>query len=258
MAEVTKYAPGSFCWAELGTTDAEGAKQFYTELFGWSFFDSELAPGMTYTLLQLDGKEIAALYPLRNEQRAHNVPSKWLPYISVENVDLAADQARSLGGLVLTEPLDAHEAGRLAVIQDPAGATFALWKGNQTIGARLNNQIGTVCWNELTTSDTLLAGNFYSKLFGWGRQVQQMETIEYTILVNDDEAAGGMYRVTPGLMSSWLVYFAVEDCENSVDRALRMGARVIVPAKEIHDVGRYCVLNDPQGAVFAVIRLFNL
>jgi uncharacterized protein len=261
MPLVNQYRPGSFCWAELATSNAPAAKKFYTELFGWTVLDSQPVSGMTYSLLHLDGKEIAALYQLSENQQIHKTPSSWLPYVSVENVDRIVDQARTMGGLVLAEPRDAHEAGRLAILQDPAGAKFAVWKANQNIGARLIDQVGTICWNELSTSDALLAGTFYSNLFGWGRQIQQMDKLEYTILVNEDEPAGGMYEIFPAresIPSHWLVYFAVEDCESSVDHATRMGARILTPPKEITEVGQFCVMNDPQGATFAVIRLFNL
>jgi predicted enzyme related to lactoylglutathione lyase len=261
MAEVKEYAPGSFCWAELSTSDAEAAKTFYSELFGWSFFDSEMGPGMVYTLLRSNGKDVAALYQVSEQQRSEGAPSNWLSYVSVTDVDGSVEFAKSLGANVLTGPLDAHDAGRLAVIQDPLGATFALWKANKNIGAMLINQPGTMCWNELVTSNSLAGGEFYAKLFNWGKQVQQMGSMEYTIFVNGDRPAGGMYQITPemgNVAPHWLVYFAVDDCENSVDRATRMGAKVCLPAQDIPEVGRFSILSDPQGAAFAVIKLLNL
>ena len=77
MAEVKEYAPGTFCWAELATSDAKASKRFYTELFGWSYFDSEMGPGMVYTLLRLDGKNVAALYELGEQQRSQGIPTTW-------------------------------------------------------------------------------------------------------------------------------------------------------------------------------------
>jgi len=261
MAEVKEYPPGTFCWAELNTTDAKAAKRFYTELLGWSYFDSEMGPGMVYTLFRLDGKDVAALYELSEQQRSQGVLSNWNSYVSVANVDESADKARSLGAKILMEPLDAHEAGRMAVVQDPSGTPFSLWKANKNIGALLNNQPGTACWNELVTHDVLAAGDFYSKLFSWGKQIQKMGDIDYTIFVNGDRPAGGMFQITPEMgptPSHWLVYFAVDDCENSVDRALKMGAKMMLPPKDIPEVGRFSIMTDPQGAEFAVIKLLNL
>lgn len=259
--EVKEYAPGLFCWAELGTTNADSAKKFYTELFDWSFFDSEAGPGIVYTLLRIKDKDVAALYQLSENELSSGAISNWLSYISVASVDETAEKARQLGGKVLIEPLDVQEAGRLAVLQDPFGATFAIWRANKNIGSLLINQIGTACWNELATSDTLASGEFYSKLFGWGKQVQQMDSMEYTILISGDRPAGGMYQISPemgNMPASWLVYFAVEDCEISVERAKKMGATVITAPRDIPEVGRFAILRDPQGALFAVIKLLNL
>ena len=62
--------PGTFCWVELGTTDGEAAKKFYTELFGWTFTDSPIGPGMVYTMLKQDGKDVGALYQMKNEMKS--------------------------------------------------------------------------------------------------------------------------------------------------------------------------------------------
>jgi len=64
MQETPTFAPGTFCWLELGTSDGEAAKQFYTELFGWTFEDHPMGPGMVYTMLKQDGKDVGALYQL--------------------------------------------------------------------------------------------------------------------------------------------------------------------------------------------------
>ncbi len=74
MQETTKYAPGTFCWVELATTDGEAAKKFYTELFGWSFSDSPIGPGMVYTMLKLDGKDVGALFKMTEEMTSQGIP----------------------------------------------------------------------------------------------------------------------------------------------------------------------------------------
>ena len=61
MAKIESYAPGSFCWAELATTDAAAAKHFYGEMFGWTAVDMPMPEGV-YTLFQSDGQDAAAVY----------------------------------------------------------------------------------------------------------------------------------------------------------------------------------------------------
>src|SRR5205085_7444081 len=109
MGERTEHAPGSFSWADLGTTDAEGAKAFYTELFGWEAEDLPAGEGMTYTMLRKGGLEVAALYRLRQE----GAPPAWLSYVTVADADAAAEKVLELNGTQIAEPMDGMEAGRM-------------------------------------------------------------------------------------------------------------------------------------------------
>jgi predicted enzyme related to lactoylglutathione lyase len=123
------HAPGSFCWIELATTDGEAAKKFYGELFGWEAQDNPMGPGMVYTMLKLNGKDVGALYEKGEEMK--QVPTHWASYVSVESADEIAAKAKSLGGAVIMEPFDVMEHGRMAVITDPTGAVFSIWQDKQ-------------------------------------------------------------------------------------------------------------------------------
>ncbi len=161
---------------------------------------------------------------------------------------------------MIKEPFDVFTAGRMAVIQDPAGAMFALWQAGTHKGASLVNVPNSFCWNELATRDTAKAGDFYTKVFGWTRDVQQFGPLEYTIFKNGDRGAGGMFGITPDMGNMpphWLVYFAVADCDATVAKATSLGAQVMKPADDIPVVGRFAIMLDPQGAGFAVIKLSN-
>ena len=67
MGERTSHAPGTFSWADLSTTDTEGAKAFYTGLFGWDTEDNPMPEGGVYTMLSKGGKAVAALSQLQAE-----------------------------------------------------------------------------------------------------------------------------------------------------------------------------------------------
>lgn len=258
MQETPRYAPGTFCWIELGTTDGEGAKKFYTELFGWDFFDAPVGPGMVYTMLKQDGKDVGALYQMPPEMTAQGIPPSWLSYVSVASADEAAAKAKEAGATLMKEPFDVMTVGRMAVVQDPTGAVFALWQAGTNSGAGIVNVPNTFCWNELGTNDTAKAGDFYSTLFGWSKKVQQMGPMEYTSFINGERPAGGMYTLPPEMANvppNWMVYFAVEDCDATVAKAEGLGAKAISPAMDIPTVGRFAILLDPQGAAFAVIKL---
>ena len=257
MQETPNFAPGTFCWVELGTTDGEAAKKFYTQLFGWTFTDSPVGPGMVYTMLKLDGKDVGALYTMPQEMRSQGIPPNWLSYALVKNADESAAKAKELGGTLMKEPFDVMDVGRMAVVQDPTGAVFALWQAGTHAGAGIVNVPGALVWNELTTTDTTKAGKFYSGLFGWGIDAKTFGSTDYTIFQNGDRGAGGMFKLTPdmaGVPPFWLVYFAVDECDAKVKKATELGATTIKPAADIPTVGRFAILQDPQGAAFAIIK----
>jgi hypothetical protein len=146
----------------------------------------------------------------------------------------------------------------MAVIKDPTDAVFAIWQPTEHKGAGIYNVPNSHTWNELGTKDTEKAKEFYSNVFGWTSQSFPGSPVEYTIFNNGDRGAGGMYKITPEMgpiPPHWLVYFAVDDCDAKVQKATELGASVMKPADNIPGVGRFAILNDPQGAAFAIIKL---
>ena len=94
MGERTEYTPGTFSWTDLTTTDQDAAKAFYSGLFGWQAQDIPVGEGVYYSMQQVDGKNVAAISPQPQMQRDAGVPPVWNSYISVQNVDTAAEKAK--------------------------------------------------------------------------------------------------------------------------------------------------------------------
>jgi predicted enzyme related to lactoylglutathione lyase len=261
MPARTEYEPGTFCWPELSTTDPAGAKKFYGELLGWSFHDEDVGPDMVYSMSLKGDKNIGALYGLNEEMKSQGIPPHWLSYVSVANVDETAKKAQSLGATIIKEPFDVFDAGRMAVLQDPSDAVFAIWQPIKHIGAELVNEHGTLTWNELLTKDVDRAGKFYTELFGWGSQTTDMGEFNYTSYMNGERPAGGMMEINQETMGDlpahWMVYFAVDDCDKTAEKAKSLGANVVVAPQDIPEVGRFAVMVDPQGAAFSIIKLLN-
>jgi predicted enzyme related to lactoylglutathione lyase len=128
MPNIDHYAPGSFCWFELGTTDQNAAKSFYKALFGWDAMDLPMGPNDVYSMFMLDGRSAGAGYTLMPEMRAVGIPPHWAIYIAVANADEAAAKAAAAGGTVLKPAFDVFDLGRMAVIRDPTGAVFHVWQ----------------------------------------------------------------------------------------------------------------------------------
>ena len=251
MGERERYEPGTFCWADLGTDDAGAAKAFYIGLFGWETEDLPMGDAGPYTMCSLDGGVVCAIYP-RDPGEA---PPAWLQYISVVDADAAATAARSAGAVEVQEPFDVFDAGRMAVVQDPAGAHFALWQPRRTIGATLVNVPGAFCLNQLNTSDPAGAAAFYTEVFGWRVEQVGSDPMPYWGIWNRDRLNGGMMTLPPGSPAPphWLLYFATDDVDRLAGRAGELGARVVAPPMDVPG-GRIAVAVDPTGAAFGILQ----
>lgn len=263
--EVNKHIPGTFCWVELGTTDQAAAKTFYSTLFGWGIEDMPMGPDSYYTMLKLKGKDVAALYQLSPEQTAQGVPPHWLPYVATENANETANAIVAAGGKLMMEPFDVFDAGRMAVAQDPAGASVAIWQPHHHIGVGIHNENDAFCWAELATTDAAVAKDFYGKAFGWRGDTKDVGPMPYTEFfvgnqIVGGQIVGGMLEMPPEwgqIPPHWMVYFAVADCDAVTAKAESLGAKICAPPSDIPNVGRFAVLLDPQGATFSVIALFQ-
>jgi predicted enzyme related to lactoylglutathione lyase len=256
MPDVTSHTPGTFSWPELATTDQKAGVEFYRDLFGWHVNDQTMGPGETYSMFELRGRPVAAAYTMRPEEKQAGAPPHWNSYVTVQNVDDTVKKAQSLGAKVLAPPFDVMDAGRMAVLQDPTGAVFEVWQPNKHIGAMILNEPGALCWTELTTSDLRAAESFYSALFGWTAKQGNAGGMEYTEMSNNGQPAVGMMPKPPGMPahvpSFWMPYFMVTDVDASAANAKQLGAKVMVAPGDIPNVGRFAIIGDPQGAVFAV------
>jgi hypothetical protein len=261
--QVSKHDHGMFCWVELGTTDQPAAKKFYSELFGWAINDVPMGPDSFYTMLQLNGRDAAALYQLSAEQKQQGVPPHWLLFVCVESADNAANAIKAAGGTVMMEPFDVFDVGRMAVAQDPTGATFAVWQPRAHTGIGVKGENHAFCWAELGTRDAVKAEAFYTKVFGWEPQHKEFGPMKYTEFylagrVAEGAAVGGMYTMPPemeGVPPHWMSYFAVDDCDAVAEKAKSLGAGITLPPRDIPGVGRFSMLADPQGAAFSIIKL---
>ena len=113
---------GAFSWNELMTSDVNGAKTFYTEMFNWKI--EEIDPEMAYNMAKINGQDVAGIMPTPPE--AAGMPAMWGGYVTVDDVDASAKQAVTLGGKILLEARDIPNVGRFCVIADPQGATLSL------------------------------------------------------------------------------------------------------------------------------------
>jgi predicted enzyme related to lactoylglutathione lyase len=123
-AEVVNEA-GAFNWSEINTRDPEAAKAFYADVFGWQFEDKEFGGAGTYTLVSNDGDSFGGMVDITDRVPAE-VPAHWMVYFVSEDLDQSLETLREKGGSVAIGPMEISEVGRIAIVQDPWEATFAL------------------------------------------------------------------------------------------------------------------------------------
>jgi predicted enzyme related to lactoylglutathione lyase len=254
----TSYVPGAPNWVDLGTPDVAAAANFYNALFGWEFQSAGAEAG-GYGMLTLNGKVVAAAGPLGEE----GAEPAWTIYFQTADADATAAAVRNAGGAVLAEPMDVFTAGRMAQFTDPTGAHFAVWQPGDTKGLEAVTDPGTLTWTELHTTDATAAKAFYNRVFGWNTEDMAMGDFTYTVISpaggGEKESQGGIMQLTPemaagGMVTRWLPYFEVEDCDGVAAEAARQGGIVAADPQDIEGVGRFAVLVDPAGAPFAIIK----
>lgn len=259
MTTYTKHQHGTFSWIELGTTDPDAAKRFYGGLFGWEFEDMPAGPDMVYSMAKIHGQQVGGLYKMGAEMKG--VPPHWASYIAVDNVDETTNKAKANGAKVHKEPFDVMDVGRMSVVEDPSGGMFMLWQAKKHIGAAVLQENGALCWNELYTNNVDQAGKFYVNTFGWKTDTMDMGPMGTYMLFklphDEKKNVGGMMNMPPNMKGApphWLAYLQVADCDASTKKVTSLGGKVMMEPMDIPNIGRFSIVQDPQGAVFALYK----
>lgn len=258
MTEMTSYPWGQFSWADLMTSDVDGAKRFYSGLFGWDVRDTPLPGGGSYTQFYLRGRTICGVGEMNAEMKQHGTPPTWAIYANVEDCERICTRAVEARGKVVMPPMDVMEEGRLCMIADPTGAVTGCWQPKKHKGAGLYNEHGALCWFELLTRDLAAAKRFFSSVFGWEYKDGGDGTHPYSeIRVGSSRHFAGMMPMPPGMdgvPSNWLPYFDVPNIQSAAKKVRELGGKVVREPALIPDVGSFAVVADPQGAVFEVLE----
>jgi len=271
MSERDGYQPGVPCWVDTWQPDAEAAVAFYTQLFGWKAEDTMPAdtPGRHF-ICRLRGRDVAAI--ASRPAAAPATAPAWGTYIWVESAEDTAAKVTGTGGTVVMEPFDSLDGGRIALVADPAGAVFGVWKPGAHRGAQLVNEPGAWAMSALITRDPEGVRPFYGEVFGWQadtfepgggeialwrlggyvggdpRQPVPRDVIGIVAPMNAD--------ASPDEVPHWSVDFRVDDVDATVERAAELGGDVIAPVCDIPGGRlRQTVLADPQGAAFSVTQV---
>jgi predicted enzyme related to lactoylglutathione lyase len=251
MGKRTTYAPGTFSWVDLATTDAAAARSFYSGVFGWDLDDTDAGGGTVYTMCLLDGDAVCGLFEVPEEKPSAGVPPGWMNHVTVTDADAAAARVQELGGDVISHPADVSDAGRTAVLQDPQGAQFAVWQPRTRLGAERVNDVGCLCMNELATPDVAAARSFYERLFGWTVEVSDSTPDGPHMVFNGEHVNGSFFAAPERTAGHWRPCFTVASTQETLERVRRLGGQQLRDPVDIGH-GTIAMVRDPQGALFTV------
>jgi len=241
---------GRFLWYDLMTTDPATAKAFYTQVVGWGT-ETWGGAGTPYDMWVAGHGPIGGVMQLPAEAQQAGAAPHWMAHIGVRDVDATVVQVQALGGAVVREPADIPDVGRFAVVTDPYGAMFSVYKPSGDMPRPEWPQRGDVSWHELMTGDVAGAFDFYAALFGWERtgEMDMGEAGVYQMYGQGGTMYGGMMKQAP---AAWAFYVQVESADAAAERARGAGAQVLVEPMEVPGGDRVALFADPQGAVFGV------
>ena len=248
--------PGRFVWYDLMTTDLERSKAFYAGLLGWQYNDFDMGEMGPYPMIRTGDLDIGGMVALDPTKAP---TSRWIAYVTVDDIDRAVERATAAGGTVRIPPTPIPNVGHFGELADPQGAVISAYvsSGAPTPETQGPPTLGSVCWNELLTTDPSGAVPFYSSVFDWGHGTMDMGGAGvYHLFKRDDKDVAGMMQMPPGAEAKplWLPYFLVADVDASFATARSLGAMAFVQPRDIPQVGRFAVLGDPTGASFALFK----
>ena len=247
---------GRMSWYQLNTPDPAAALAFYQPLLGWSPQTWQPEGSPPYTMICRGEIPIGGMMAMPPE--ADGAPAHWLVYIGADDVDATFEKAIAAGGKAFVPPMDIPETGRFAVLADPWGAMFALWKSAApAVSPEAEPEVGDISWHEISADDLEASWAFYSSLFGWESVVDHdmgPEMGPYRLFGRAGRPPlGGMFRRPPEMpVNAWSVYGMVKDVPETLAAAEKAGATTVVPTMEVPGGDHIAMFMDPQGAMFAI------
>jgi len=233
--------------------DLEAASKFYAHVVGWTTGDPGMA-SFPYKVGSVGGYGVVGMLTTPADVKA---PPCWTGYIHVDNVDAGVEKLKAAGGRSMRPAMDIPNIGRFAVVADPQGAPFILFK--EAVGdpppPPPDGTPGLVGWRELHALDGKAAFDFYAGQFGWTKRDDfDMGPMGiYRIFENGSQAGGMMSKSPQGPGPCWLYYFNVEAADAAAARVVEKGGKVLHGPHEVPGGLFATQCADPEGALFGLL-----
>ncbi|MGX5716661.1 VOC family protein [Arthrobacter sp. MAHUQ-56] len=244
MSKRDTSSVGAPCWVDTWQPDPRGAKEFYGELFGWSFdaaiplsgFDGEYFPA------RLDGRLVGGV-----GQAPPQSPAGWLTHVRVDDLGKAVARVEQAGGRLLRS-FDALAPA--ALVADSSGLLFCLRQAGKHDGIELADQPNCWAMSSLHTPDVGKAQEFYRTMFDW--ELTPMPGAPFALWRREGRVVA-VVTTTDGVdvPPHWSVNFAVSSADDTAGRAVALGGGILMAPSDTPGF-RSAVIRDPWGGVVAV------
>jgi predicted enzyme related to lactoylglutathione lyase len=240
---------GAPCWVDLWTSDVEGSRRFYAELFGWVAEEPSPEHG-GYFMFTRAGMPIAGAM---GDMHADNT---WKPYLASDDVEATLKLATEQGATVQAPAMPVDDLGIQAVISDPQGRAVGIWQPGSFPGFTVINENGAPLFFAFDTEDYGGAVDFYRRAFGWDPLEEATEDGHHYAGYMDpdtDRPLAGIGDEVENLSEdegpAWWVFWQSDDVDAAVEKVLALGGRVLTPARD-GGLGRSARVTDPAGTRF--------
>jgi len=244
--------PGKFVWADLVTDNALVAQQFYTGLFGWTFYDYG-----GYLVGRHEDRPLCGMFQ-RPRPKDRVAEPRWFGYISVDNVEKVQRIVMQAGGRVLATPKKMAKRGEQAVFADPEGALFGVIKSSGGDPEDFLADPGEWIWIQLLSRDASKAARFYRSFAGYEivENTGEHRASDY-ILTSEGYARGTVRTIrsqNQQILPTWLLFVRVKNVGDSLARAKDLGGQVLLEPKPELFNGKVAVIADPTGAAIGLME----
>lgn len=242
---------GTFAWHELMTPDPRAAIGFYTRVLGWETKPWGADGG--YTLWMNGPRPVGGCLAMPAALETAGVAPHWLTHIGSADVDATCAKATALGATIRKAPFDVPGEGRVAVLADPAGAVFGVYRPSD-VDPGGPGGVGDFSWHDLATSDPVGGLAFYGALFGWkaAGEFDMGPAGVYRMFGQSEVPIGGIHQKPAEAPPHWLPYVRVKQVDQSVVDLKPLGGGVLFGPASLPGGDRVATAVDPQGAVFAL------
>ena len=253
----TEHHQGKLIWADLFTSDPEGATKFYCDLLGWTSVTLD-QKGKPYTVFSNDGKPVAGLAP--HSAAAEKHLSKWIGYIAVDDINQTVALAQKAGAVLHAPVRNFPDRGHQAIIGDIEGVPIGLLQSSSGDSADTEPRTGDWNWFEIYVRNPKLVSDFYKSTLNYDvAEDTRGETKNEFLLASGGQNRGGIAAVPNGddVRPSWLGVIRVTDLDLVLHRVAGLGGTVLVQPRSVEFGSRFAIILDPTGGTVGLVQYMD-